>query len=80
MNLEIFIKPRSESDLLEAFKFYDEQSSGLGDEFIRCVDAKLEFISRNPNTCPKLYKDFHRGSMLCWQLSWPVLWRLSWQR
>ncbi|OQY98157.1 MAG: hypothetical protein B6D35_12885 [Candidatus Brocadia sp. UTAMX2] len=24
MNLEIFIKPRVESDLLEAFKFYDE--------------------------------------------------------
>ena len=61
MNLEIFIKPRAEWDLFEAFKFYDEQSSGLGDEFIRCIDAKLEFISRNPKACPKMYKDFHRG-------------------
>lgn len=61
MNLEIFIKPRAELDLFEAFKFYDEQSSGLGDEFIRCVDAKLEFIVRNPKACPKMYKDFHRG-------------------
>lgn len=51
MNFEIFIKPRSELDLFEVFKFYDEQSSGLGDEF----------ISRNPKACPKMYKDFHRG-------------------
>lgn len=61
MNHEIFIKPRAELDLFEAFKFYDEQSSGLGDEFIRCVGAKLEFINRNPNACPRMYKDFHRG-------------------
>ena len=61
MNLEIFIKPRSELDLFEAFKFYDEQSSGLDGEFIRCVDAKLEFINRNPKACPKMFKDFHRG-------------------
>ena len=44
-------------DLFEAFNFYDEQSSGLGEEFIRCVDAKLEFIKRHP----KMYKDFRRG-------------------
>mgnify|MGYP001558731832 CR=1 FL=1 len=61
MNLEIFIKPRAELDLFEAFNFYDEQSSGLGEEFIRCVDAKLEFINRHPKTCPKMYKDFRRG-------------------
>jgi hypothetical protein len=35
MNLEIFIKPRAELDLLDAFSFYGEQSSGLGEEFIR---------------------------------------------
>ena len=46
MNLEIFIKPRAELDLLDAFSFYGEQSSGLGEEFIRCVDAKLEFITK----------------------------------
>ncbi|MDR4507516.1 MAG: hypothetical protein MRJ65_04650 [Candidatus Brocadiaceae bacterium] len=61
MNLEIFIKPRAESDLLEAFKFYDEQSSGLGDEFIRCVDAKLECIGRNPNTLSLNIRKLHMG-------------------
>jgi plasmid stabilization system protein ParE len=61
MNLEIFIKPRAELDLLDAFIFYGEQSSGLGEEFIRCVDAKLEFINRYPKACPEMYKDFRRG-------------------
>ncbi|MFO0792553.1 MAG: hypothetical protein U0586_00655 [Candidatus Brocadiaceae bacterium] len=58
INLEILIKPQAELDLFETFKFYNEQSSGLGGEFIRCVDAKLEFINRNPHGCLKLYKDF----------------------
>ena len=48
-------------DLFKAFSFYDEQSSGLGEEVVRCVDAKLEFIARHPNDCPKMYKDFRRG-------------------
>lgn len=61
MNLKISIKPRAELDLFEAFNFYDEQFSGLGEEFIRCVDAKLEFIKRHPKICPKMYKDFRRG-------------------
>lgn len=58
MSHEIFIKPRAELDLFEAFQFYDEQSSGLGDEFIHCVDAKLEFINRNPKPARKCIKIF----------------------
>ena len=61
MNVEIFVKPRAELDLFKAFSFYDEQSSGLGEEFVLCVDAKLEFINRHPKACPEMYKDFRRG-------------------
>ncbi len=61
MDLKIFIKPNAESDLLDAFNFYDEQFSGLGKELIRCVDAKLEFINRHPKACPEMYKGFRRG-------------------
>ncbi len=61
MNLEIFIKPRAESDLLDAFSFYDVQFPGLGEDPIRCVDAKLEFINRHPKACPEMYNGFRRG-------------------
>ena len=61
MNFEIFIKPRAELDLFDTFDYYGKQSFGLGGEFIRCVDAKLEFIVRHPKACPEMYKDFRRG-------------------
>jgi plasmid stabilization system protein ParE len=38
----------AQQDLDDAFQWYQEQNHGLGQEFIRCVDAKLSEISRNP--------------------------------
>ena len=42
------IAPRAEADLMEAFKWYEAQSIGLGHEFLRCVEARLNFIARMP--------------------------------
>jgi len=38
----------AQQDLDDAYHWYQEQNHGLGQEFIRCVDAKLSEISRNP--------------------------------
>ena len=42
------IAPRAESDLKEAFSWYEARSAGLGHEFFRCVDARLNLIARAP--------------------------------
>lgn len=42
------ITPRAEADLAAAFKWYEEQGVGLGFDFIRCVEARLELITRRP--------------------------------
>jgi plasmid stabilization system protein ParE len=36
------------TDLQEAYDWYEEQSVGLGDRFIREVDSYLDLISENP--------------------------------
>jgi len=42
------IAPRAEADLMEAFKWYEARSMGLGHEFLRCVEARLNLIARMP--------------------------------
>lgn len=40
------IAPRAEADLMGAFKWYEEQSSGLGYELLRCAEARFNFLAR----------------------------------
>ncbi len=42
------IAQKTEVDLMEAFKWYESRSVGLGHEFLRCVEARLNQIARLP--------------------------------
>jgi plasmid stabilization system protein ParE len=44
----LVVTRKAQQDLDEAFNWYQEQSSGLGIEFVRCVDATLATIKRYP--------------------------------
>ena len=35
--------------MMEAFKWYEARSTGLGHEFLRCVEARLNLIARLPH-------------------------------
>ena len=61
MSLDLFIKPRAELDLLEAYNFYEEMSPGSGAKLVRFVDDRMEFIGANPKACPLKYNDFRRA-------------------
>jgi plasmid stabilization system protein ParE len=39
---------QAQRDLDGSYQWYEKQSQGLGKEFIRCVDAELALVSRNP--------------------------------
>ena len=51
----------AEQDLLEAIKWHDEQQRGLGNEFLRNVDATLAKIARNPFQYQQLHHSIRRG-------------------
>jgi len=58
----LIITEDAQQDLDSAYQWYQEQNHGLGQEFIRCVDAKLSAITRNPLYHQVVYKDrVHRG-------------------
>ena len=45
---QIIVRPEAETEVQQAFGWYQEQSEGLGLEFLRAIDACLSGITRNP--------------------------------
>jgi hypothetical protein len=49
--------------LPEPYQWYDSQSPGLGEEFLRCLDAAIERIQRYPLLYPVALDSF-RGALI----------------
>ena len=45
---QILVRPEAEAEVQQAFDWYEEQSKGLGLEFLRSIEACLSGITRNP--------------------------------
>ena len=54
------ILPEAEADITEAYQWYENKAKGLGLEFVRAVDARLELIRRNPLAFAPIHKDVRR--------------------
>lgn len=48
MSFTVIFEPDSEQEIIEAFQWYEEQSFGLGGEFLRAVKQSEAILSRNP--------------------------------
>ena len=56
------VSSRAEADLVEAFDFYEGKLTGLGNEFVRSVDAEFARIRRRPLAF-RLKLGMHRMAM-----------------
>ncbi len=56
MSRTLVIRPAAESDIEDAFRWYEEQRSGLGAEFLVAVEASLAAIEREPELHPVFYR------------------------
>ncbi|MBI4374271.1 MAG: type II toxin-antitoxin system RelE/ParE family toxin [Deltaproteobacteria bacterium] len=61
MKFQIVLRPEAESDLKEAFRWYEERRKGLGSEFVLSVEASIGSVQRNPKIYPAVYKKVHRA-------------------
>lgn len=61
MRYQLIIRPEAELDIQDAFLWYEEQSQGLGSEFVRAVDSCLSKIGRNPLSYPIIRKQARRA-------------------
>lgn len=52
------IRPEAEADILQAFLWYEEQETGVGEAFLSALDAAFRIIQEHPNCWP-----IHRNSI-----------------
>ena len=63
MNYEVLLRPEAEADVRDAYQWYEAQDAGLGEEFLRAVDARLAAIQRNPFSYAAVHRDVRRGML-----------------
>jgi len=47
MTRPVIFKPAAVAEMLQAHDWYEQREAGLGDEFLRCVDACIALLQRN---------------------------------
>ena len=57
MKFGVKFEPEAEAEIIEAFNWYEEQSFGLGGEFLRAVKQAEAAIARNPYLYQIHYRD-----------------------
>ena len=57
----VVFRPATEQELQEAYNWYEEREAGLGSDFIRCIDASLQLISRHPEILPVAHKNIRQA-------------------
>ena len=54
MSRRLVIRPRAETDIIEAALWYQKQSPGLEEDFLLEVDAAMQWMVDNPLACLRL--------------------------
>ncbi len=57
---KIIIRLEAESDIKDAYEWYEAQRKGLGENFLLCVEEGLSRASRNPAIHSVVYKEVRR--------------------
>lgn len=61
MSRRLVVRPEAERELADAFDWYEERVPGLGSEFLRCIDAVLSAVRRNPRQFPQVHRSVRRA-------------------
>jgi len=60
MAFELINEPEAEQDIAEAYAWYEGRRSGLGEEFLSCVEACMEVIRRTPEMHAVVHENYRR--------------------
>lgn len=60
---DLIILPEAEQDSADAYAWYEQQEFGLGEEFLRCVDARIQSIRRNPEMYRVIFETYRRAML-----------------
>lgn len=75
MNWTVLVRPRTEADLREAYRWYEARRRGLGEEFVDEVRRTLLLLEEQPANRPVYYRDFRR--LLTRRFPYKVFYRIE---
>jgi len=58
---KVIFTPAAAEDVATAYEWYEEREPGLGEDFLRCVEACLLMSLRHPLMFPVAVDDFRRA-------------------
>jgi len=61
MAADFSLEPSAETDVAEAYAWYEKQRLGLGEEFLNCVDACIQQTVRMPKLNRCVYMEYRRA-------------------
>jgi plasmid stabilization system protein ParE len=61
MPADLVLTPEVEQDILDAYAWYEQRRSGLGEEFLTSVEACFERLCRFPVASPIVYEGYRRS-------------------
>ena len=59
--MKVNIRPEAEEDIFDSYRWYEERDVGLGEEFLRAIDACIASVQRNPLSYPIVHKQIRRA-------------------
>lgn len=60
MSKPLLVRPEAESDIDDAYQWYEAQRKGLGESFLLCVEESLSRICRQPSIYSKVHEHIRR--------------------
>lgn len=61
MSFVPIFRREAREELDEAYNWYEDQQAGLGEDFLDCVDEKINRILQMPESCAVVRKDVRRA-------------------
>lgn len=61
MTKKLVFLPEARQDIFDACLWYQEQSIGLGMEFLMCLDAAILSVERHPKIYPIVHENYRRA-------------------
>ena len=58
---KVIFTPLASEEVAHAYNWYEERDPGLGEEFLRCVEACLAMVCRQPSMFPPVRDNFRRA-------------------
>jgi toxin ParE1/3/4 len=62
-SFSVAFTPEAETETLLAYFWYENQKAGLGEDFKKCLDLKIESLKNNPKTSSYIYKNIRSSKI-----------------